>query len=484
MAATIDDVDKDTITNRKNSAASCDTKLLFKDIEKPEPVNRERPFEFDELFFSVTDPKSVITYANNVFLRVGAYPDEEIIGQLHKIIRHPDMPASVFKIFWDRLLDKKPVAAYVKNLAKTGEYYWAMAVAFPYKGGYLSVRLKPGSELFNHIKDIYKDVRNYEKEQELKSDKRKAMHLAETYLLEILKKKGFASYDDFMWIALEKEMRNRETTLNSAIFNNKSSELKVPAHQMKLQHLLGELFKKLERLNKLHEILMGHSDYMLNFSRSILLLSMNAQVGSKKLNQTDLSLNVTAENMGSQSMEGEKILKVLQADVSVINALLTTLNFNIIVSKLQVEMTNIFVDEISTQNNHSKQSIISDQDAIDLLFDGFMPRLIQIAESLEKLPQMFRKIRNGIEDIDRFLHVLRFIHIIGKVEVARITEEAASFSTTFQELIGEVNSAQDKLTELSDFILSNMNLTSELSASEFELSNLLGLLNNAKLSGD
>ena len=33
------------------------------------PVERERPFEIDELFFSTTDHKGVISSGNDVFLR-------------------------------------------------------------------------------------------------------------------------------------------------------------------------------------------------------------------------------------------------------------------------------------------------------------------------------------------------------------------------------------------------------------------------------
>ena len=115
----------------------------IKDIKTPTPINQESPFKIEELFFSITDPKSNIVFANDVFVRISKYDEQ--------VIRHPDMPRSVFYIFWEYLLANKPVAAYVKNMAKDGSYYWVMALAFPCKGGYLSIRLKPSSPLFKKV---------------------------------------------------------------------------------------------------------------------------------------------------------------------------------------------------------------------------------------------------------------------------------------------------------------------------------------------
>ena len=84
--------------------------LKIKDFDSPEPINRESRFDYNELFFSITDPKSTITYANDVFVRISKYDVDEIVGQLHKLIRHPDMPRSVFYEFWNHLKNDQPVA--------------------------------------------------------------------------------------------------------------------------------------------------------------------------------------------------------------------------------------------------------------------------------------------------------------------------------------------------------------------------------------
>ena len=58
----------------------------------------ERFFFDDEIIVSKTDTRGVITYANEVFLRLSGYTEEELLGRPHSIIRHPDMPRCVFKL--------------------------------------------------------------------------------------------------------------------------------------------------------------------------------------------------------------------------------------------------------------------------------------------------------------------------------------------------------------------------------------------------
>src|SRR4051794_38069039 len=104
-------------------------------------VDRARPFAIDELFFSTTDAKGVIRSGNGVFARVSGFELEELVGQAHNVVRHPDMPRAVFRTFWDALGAGRGVAAYVKNIASDGAYYWVMAFAVPaLDGGFVSVR--------------------------------------------------------------------------------------------------------------------------------------------------------------------------------------------------------------------------------------------------------------------------------------------------------------------------------------------------------
>ena len=134
---------------------------------RPLPIQREAPFGFEQLFFSKTDQRGVIHFGNDVFVKVSGYTRERLIGAPHNIIRHPDMPKSVFKLFWDRLLSGQAIGAYVKNMAADGAYYWVYSYAFPIEDGYLSIRFKPSSPILQKVQEVYSAVLKKEKSSSL-----------------------------------------------------------------------------------------------------------------------------------------------------------------------------------------------------------------------------------------------------------------------------------------------------------------------------
>ena len=95
-------------------------------VERPTPIDKEVNWNKSQVVISETDVYGRITNVNDVFCNVCGYSPEEMIGQPHSIIRHPDMPKLVFKLLWDNLKLGNNFAGVVKNLAKSGEYYWVI----------------------------------------------------------------------------------------------------------------------------------------------------------------------------------------------------------------------------------------------------------------------------------------------------------------------------------------------------------------------
>ena len=100
---------------------------------------------------SRTDLKGVITFANKAFCKLSGYEKEELIGQPHSIIRHPDMPREVFREMWQTIKNNQKWRGFIKNLRKDGRYYWTEAFIEPFfdengnKIGYIAAR-KPVGE--------------------------------------------------------------------------------------------------------------------------------------------------------------------------------------------------------------------------------------------------------------------------------------------------------------------------------------------------
>lgn len=97
----------------------------------PSPTNIERFFDPHEIIVSKTDLKGRMTYVNQTFCTISGYTEQEMLGEAHSIIRHPDMPRAVFKFLWDTILAGREVFAYVKNMAKNGDFYWVFAHVTP-----------------------------------------------------------------------------------------------------------------------------------------------------------------------------------------------------------------------------------------------------------------------------------------------------------------------------------------------------------------
>ncbi|NCO00418.1 MAG: PAS domain-containing protein [Epsilonproteobacteria bacterium] len=148
-----------------------------------------------DFIVSKTDLKGHITYGNEIFISMSGYEEKELLNAPHNILRHPDMPAVVFKLLWQRIKNKQPINAYVKNQCKNGDYYWVFANVTPSvdeRGntiGYYSVRRKPNAKAVQTIALIYADL--------LKSEKQGGVSASEQLLDNLLNKQGL-SYDEFI----------------------------------------------------------------------------------------------------------------------------------------------------------------------------------------------------------------------------------------------------------------------------------------------
>ncbi|MGY0196872.1 methyl-accepting chemotaxis protein [Leptothrix sp. BB-4] len=118
----------------------------------------------DRMLVSVTDLKGRITYCNQAFIDVSGYTRDELMGQPHNLVRHPDMPAEAFRDLWETVEAGLPWTGLVKNRRKTGEHYWVQANATPMRQGerivgFLSVRTPASREGVDAAEALYAQMR-------------------------------------------------------------------------------------------------------------------------------------------------------------------------------------------------------------------------------------------------------------------------------------------------------------------------------------
>ena len=129
------------------------------------PVSgQEHPFPTGQTLVSTTDTKGRILYCNPIFIEVSGYSKEELLGQPHNIVRHPDMPEEAYRDMWDTIASGRPWSAAVKNRRKNGDHYWVMANATPLLQngqpiGYMSVRTEATREQIQAAEQLYATMR-------------------------------------------------------------------------------------------------------------------------------------------------------------------------------------------------------------------------------------------------------------------------------------------------------------------------------------
>ena len=213
-------------------------------IERPTPIDREVQWDKTKTLISETDVKGTITNVNDVCCAVAHYSASELIGQPHNLIRHPDMPKLIFKLLWDNLKVGNNFVGVIKNLAKTGEYYWvvtdfemrrdAMGNITHYIGRRKSV---PEAAINNYLAPFYESL--------LKMEKIGGVELSSRFFKNYLTKQG-KDYIDFV-ISIMSESQSAFTAESVSAIDN--SNVSVSDNIYQVDHSMNEKRKNFfERL--------------------------------------------------------------------------------------------------------------------------------------------------------------------------------------------------------------------------------------------
>jgi len=162
----------------------------------------EKEIHLDEnaSYSSTTDEKGIICSVSDDFVAISGYSKEELIGQNHNIVRHPDMPKVIFKILWEKLEKNEQFVGFIKNRTKSGDYYWMVnkiylfrrdeggkCKYFSYKGG-VSARAKV------IIGEWYEKL--------LKEEEKGGIEASEQFMKEYLDFRG-VTFDEYMETLLD-----------------------------------------------------------------------------------------------------------------------------------------------------------------------------------------------------------------------------------------------------------------------------------------
>lgn len=160
---------------------------------RPLPIDKEIKISSKNFLVSKTDEKGKILYVNDTFCDITGYDESEVIGKAHNILRHPDMPAVIFFLMWRKIQEGNNIRALIKNLARSGEYYW-VSTDFEISEEkrnktYLAFRRAASRQAIDSIEPLYEELLRIEKKQGLEASL--------IYLQDFLEEKQL-TFDEYM----------------------------------------------------------------------------------------------------------------------------------------------------------------------------------------------------------------------------------------------------------------------------------------------
>lgn len=413
-------------------------------MKKIKPLDKEALFKIDELFFSATDFRGVIEYGNEVFVRVSGYPRNQIIGKPHNIIRHPDMPKSVFKIFWDKLKSGSPVAAYVKNMSSEGHYYWVFALAFPLKSGYLSIRFKPTSELFQTVQDIYKETLLLEKSSEIDQ--------SEAFLLKQLSGLGFDSYKKFMTKAIVTELNSLDSQLSSEDAIVSSEDIRtsrITSIKMSTVTALNRAFGKIEEFSECSNVFTKRMKLLEGEFKKLKVLSVNMSILANKFGKDAASLSVIAEFFSTLSNQIEKQLESFSVFTIQLVDLIDQCSLELAALKTQMNMVDFFVKESISKLETTENAFEEMNNTSDTFISLYENSSANLVNELNKLIKESLSIGGQILEIQKFINGLEIIKQTGSIESSRNDSIKLAFGISLNEMAAFTSILRSSINELS-----------------------------------
>lgn len=437
-------------------------------LNSTSPQAKAEEFAVNELFFSTTDSRGRITSGNHVFQRVSGYSHEELMGAAHNIIRHPDMPRTVFKLVWDTIQRGEAIIGYVKNQSKDGNFYWVLAYITPIQGGYLSLRLKPTSGLLEKISPIYAELKQIEAAHTDEKDHGKSgMTTGAQRLGEILQGMGFASYSAFMQAALQTEIKARDLQLSqqkltmfpAEPFQGKTKpELEaigsalrtIYAEGLRAYSEVNSLFLHLDEFAEINQTLLSKSQSVNERTGNFHLISFNSAIEAARVGHEGAALEVISAHMGDTASRVGRVVSALKKEITVASGQLHEANFVLAAIRLQIEMLLAFCDSLLHEVADSQQLDLNRiQEVVRMIsilknaFKGTNERMLAL---LTTFAANLATLDDSIEDLRRTMLTMQVATVSGLVEANRL--QNSTFQQVFQEVREAMDGANQQLVDL------------------------------------
>jgi aerotaxis receptor len=222
-------------------------------------TNVETVVPENAFIYSQTDLKGKITEANEVFAQISGYTADEMVGQPHSLVRHPDMPREAFADLWKSIKAGRPWQGVVKNRRSDGGFYWVLANVSPVRQegrvvGYQSLRQRPSREQVRAAEEAYRRIR--EGDRSLRIDEGRVVQVESRWIQYVTHPSSQFAWSCYLAVAAS------ISGIALAFSSGDRPVVRALASAALALSALGALFVRLSTLPRLQRDLEGIEDYM------------------------------------------------------------------------------------------------------------------------------------------------------------------------------------------------------------------------------
>jgi aerotaxis receptor len=432
-------------------------------VQPVAPTGHAQVLEINETFFSTTDARGVITAGNAVFARTAGYSVDELVGQPHNIIRHPEMPRQVFRRLWAAIRGGRPFMGYVKNHARNGNHYWVFAIVLPLGDRFLSVRIKPTTALFGQVEAVYCRLVACESaalgtgtSESLAADASAGLLEAEIRAL------GFPSYESFSHHALNTEIKARDeqiATRRLRLFPERfpngsaaSNHLLPVLYEQSLAAYaaVGQLFSSLDHFVDVCRGIRERKDAVQRIAEDFRLNALNASIAAHPLGSDGVTLGSIAQILSTHGQSLSRHVGVLADHVVGTTSAVADIASDLSSARIQLEMLLGYLAEIG-RHAHDRAETARVRTIIGDLRTALTSTLMHGFEALDTLQRRLPEVTTAKEQLRKDVIFLQVAQISGLTEVSRV-DEASALHVTFTGFRAQIEAGKRELDQLDTMV--------------------------------